>query len=219
MPVITPGGVHIRLEGLDRVLRDLEVMAGNGANMTEIHNAVALMVRGWQLRHFTAAVDSRGIPWRPLSPLTLALRRGGGGLPLQDTGALKASVGVQAASSTGWTVGTRKKYAAVHQFGATILPKNGKFLFIPVDKFGRRARSFASSVEMGGAKGQQYGKLTKSGKAKRRLIALKKAVIPAREYLYLNTQEQEELVEVYASEAASRGTTYIQWMGLRRARA
>ena len=104
----------------------------------------------------------------------------------------------------------------MQQFGATIRPKHGRFLFIPVDKAGHRARSFASSVEMGGEKGR-YGKLTGTGRAKRRLIALTKAVIPAREYLYLNQQEQDELVEVYASEAASRGTSSIRWTGLRRA--
>jgi phage gpG-like protein len=219
------GGSSLKVTGLEETLRDLRTMTKNAQDMSQIHASVALAVRGMQLRHFDRGEDSAGSRWKPLSALTMALRRGGGGKPLLDTGQLRASIGVQLTSGSGWQVGTRKIQAAVQQYGATIRPKHGKFLFIPLNMRGRgsKARSFASAS-------REYEYQTKSGKTKRSynkgkgrsatgnvaMIALTKAVIPAREYMYLNPQELEEMVELYASEVSARGTTYINWTGLRR---
>ncbi|MCQ9378803.1 phage virion morphogenesis protein [Methyloversatilis sp. XJ19-49] len=65
-----------------------------------------------------------------------ANRSGRAGQPLRDTGRLQRSITYQAAPD-GVTVGTNLRaksgasIAAVHQFGAVILPKKGKYLIFP----------------------------------------------------------------------------------------
>lgn len=66
-----------------------------------------------------------GVPWKPLNP------RYRTGQPLRDTGRLQRSITSQVQGDAA-VVGTNVRYAAVHQFGATILPKNAKFLAAPV---------------------------------------------------------------------------------------
>lgn len=63
------------------------------------------------------------------------------GQPLRDTGRLRNSISYQAADEE-VTVGTNLKYAAVHQFGAVITPKNKKRLVFEV----RGIKIFARKV-------------------------------------------------------------------------
>jgi phage gpG-like protein len=193
----------IEAQGLNEVLRDLKAIVANAKDLTPINFAAAHFIRGKQIEHFRLQRDSKGASWAPLSKLTLALRRGnGGGKPLQDTGRMRASINILHYSSrdveVGIRGGTEGKKAVVHQHGATIKPKKGNRLFIPVNKAGARARSFRT------AKG---------------MIALKQAVIPAREFIYLTDQDMVELTETYASEIATRGTFYIDWRRVRRFKA
>lgn len=71
---------------------------------------------------FRLGVDPWGTPWLPLK-----LRKG---QPLRDTGRLANSVSAQA-SADDVVVGTNVRYAATHQFGATITPKKagGRLVF------------------------------------------------------------------------------------------
>lgn len=55
---------------------------------------------------------------------------GNAGQPLRDTGRLNRSI-TSNASNSGVIVGTNVIYAPTHQFGATIVPKNGKRLVFP----------------------------------------------------------------------------------------
>ena len=75
---------------------------------------------------FRDSTDPWGRPWQPLSALTLAMRRGGS-KPLMDTGSLRNSISHQA-NATSVTVGTNDLRGPVHQFGAVIKPKKGKYL-------------------------------------------------------------------------------------------
>lgn len=189
--------VEYEVRGLDETLDDLEAILANAREMAAIHLDVAQTVRGWQVRHFDKAEDSSGRSWAPHSELTQALRGDVSAQLLQDTGALKASIALKFAHGRGWSIGTAKVYAAVHQYGAVIRPKRHQHLFIPARGAGR-TRSFSTAEGV---------------------VAITRARIPAREFLYLNPEEREELVEIYASEVASRGTAYIAWEGLRGARA
>lgn len=74
-----------------------------------------------------------GTPWEPLR-----IRRG---QPLRDTGRLQNSI-TYAVSDTEVEIGTNVAYAAVHQSGATITPKNGPHLVFP----GPRGMIFAKKV-------------------------------------------------------------------------
>lgn len=71
---------------------------------------------------FRLGRSPRGQSWLPLK-----LRDG---QPLRNTGALMQSITMQAVPG-GVEIGTNRIGARVHQFGATIKPKNGKFLRIP----------------------------------------------------------------------------------------
>jgi phage gpG-like protein len=57
-----------------------------------------------------------GINWKVLSPATIANRRGGSNVPLNDTGVLKNSFTVQAGAQS-VTVGTNAPQAAMMSFG------------------------------------------------------------------------------------------------------
>lgn len=70
-------------------------------------------------RRFVEQRGPGGIPWRPLSPVTLARRRGGGAGAqiLRDTGRLANSISYRV-DGNGMTVGTNVNYAGTHQYGA-----------------------------------------------------------------------------------------------------
>jgi phage gpG-like protein len=79
---------------------------------------------------FRDSTDPWGNPWKPLSPLTVLLRRNGSNKPLMDIGTLRNSINAQA-DATSVTVGpnsTERVKALTHQYGATIRPKAGKAL-------------------------------------------------------------------------------------------
>jgi len=71
---------------------------------------------------FKLSIDPWGNPWQALK-----FRKG---QPLRDTGRLNRSI-VSKVDATGVTVGTNLIYAPVHQFGATIVPKNKPRLVFP----------------------------------------------------------------------------------------
>lgn len=92
---------------------------------------------------FDASRSPDGTPWSPLR----YPRPRGGNKPLLDTGMLRASltnngrghVRIESQSSLEW--GTNLQQAMVHQHGAVIVPKKGKFLAIPTSVEALRAGS------------------------------------------------------------------------------
>jgi phage gpG-like protein len=91
---------------------------------TKLWDAVGQALRAETLRCFTEERAPDGTPWAPLSPATIAMRRGGrkgkasssNVKILQDTGILRGSIMYQ--SGPGWcSCGTAVRYANKHQFG------------------------------------------------------------------------------------------------------
>jgi phage gpG-like protein len=72
---------------------------------------------------FATATDPKGRPWKPSFRAQLE-----GGQTLSDTGRLRRSFSVRATGPWGFTVGTNVRYAAPHQFGATIVPRRARYL-------------------------------------------------------------------------------------------
>jgi phage gpG-like protein len=72
---------------------------------------------------FVRGVDPYDRPWKPL--------RSRDGQPLRDSGRLQNSVaGAHLnVTQTGFRITTNVKYAATHQYGATIRAKNARFRF------------------------------------------------------------------------------------------
>jgi phage virion morphogenesis protein len=105
---------------------------------------------------FETARDPQGNAWKPWSPgyaaitKSISILRGG----VVRRGSLMGSLTFDVQGHT-LRLGSNKIYAAVHQFGATIVPKNAKALFFP----------------MMGASGHVFG------------VRAKKVTIPARPYL------------------------------------
>lgn len=70
---------------------------------------------------FRLGTSPWGVPWKPLNPKFRT------GQPLRDTGRLQRSINSQTQGDA-VVVGTNVRYAATHQFGATIFPKNAEHL-------------------------------------------------------------------------------------------
>lgn len=90
---------------------------------------------------FEAAVDPQGQPWEPLNPSYAAAKRGPGilreaGMRGGLMGSITFSAGPDAVE-----VGTNKIYAAVHQFGATIVPVKASHLVFRIGNQVVKAKS------------------------------------------------------------------------------
>lgn len=104
--------------------------------------ACAVVLKNELKRMMQAGVSPDGTPYAPLKHA----RPNGKSHPLWDTGALVRSVGagaghVERISGDSLEIGTNLEYAAVHQYGATITPKKGKYLAIPLTMAAKRAGS------------------------------------------------------------------------------
>jgi len=86
------------------------------ANRRPILEAMGLAVAGMSARAFNDA-SLRPSPWAPKS--------GGGMATLKRSGTLWRSVRISGITNSSVTIGSDRKYAAIHQFGGTILPKSG----------------------------------------------------------------------------------------------
>lgn len=105
-------------QDLQRGLRALRMMAADSLPlMTAIGSA---LVKTSQAR-FDSATDPAGHAWAALRPAYAAEKRGPG--ILRESGLLQRSLTFRAGYGQ-VEVGTNRVYGAVHQFGATIRPKN-----------------------------------------------------------------------------------------------
>lgn len=128
---------------------------------------------------FDSMTDPHGKAWQKLAPLTKELG-GKDGSKLRRSGRLKSSV-TFAVSGNVLRLGPNTIYAGVQQFGATIKPKKGRFLAIPVPKKKRNAL---------GAGG---------------FILLKKVTVPARPYIGFGPKDEKAAREVIEDYLAVEG--------------
>lgn len=111
--------VEIQSEELRRAMERLQ--ASTQDMLPLMRNIGAALSSSISLR-FRESVTPEGSAWPPLSPVTLALRRGSSAQILRDTGRLAASIATNARKDQ-VEVGTNVIYATTHQFGA----KKGAF--------------------------------------------------------------------------------------------
>lgn len=134
---------------------------------------------------FSTKKTPDGAAWPANKPLTLMLAKGGS--MMNRSGALKGSI---TASGGGlrYVIEPHMIYAAIHQFGGTITPKNGRFLRIPIGKGTRMSKEQAGKLGVEATRGRkgQDGK-SKSDAA----IFLSKVTIPKREYLGVGAKDRE----------------------------
>lgn len=104
--------------GVERAVRATEDFS---PAMAEIAGMLEFGVRN----RFERTLDPDGKPW---TPSKRALEEGG--RTLTDTGALLGSI-ASGSDDTSAVVGTNLVYAAIHQAGGTIRPRNGRALRTP----------------------------------------------------------------------------------------
>lgn len=97
---------------------------------------IRIICLGGMQDHFQSQTGPDGKPW----PVLKHPRPDGGGRALQDKGLLAASC---TATVVGNVIELKASHpgANVHQYGATIVPKRGKFLAIPITREAKRIGS------------------------------------------------------------------------------
>lgn len=105
-------------------LRQVALIGRSGELLRAIGTGLARNAR----ERFDDERDPRGMAWQPLSELYAPIKKGPGILRESGMrGGLQGSITFDATMDE-VAVGSNKVYAAVHQFGATIRPKNGPHL-------------------------------------------------------------------------------------------
>lgn len=120
-------------------------------------------------QRFERGVDPTGAAWAGLHPAYAMIKRGPG--ILRESRMLQRSI-TSAVNGNSVIVGSNRVYAAVHQFGATIRPKNGKRLAFRLGRVGPRG-------------GKSSG-----------MVFAKSVTIPARPYLGIGKSSREAIMDV-----------------------
>ena len=164
-----------------------EVLSGSGKTVSQV-------VISFTKRNFSRSASPDGAAWTPLK-----MRQG---KPLWDKGLLVGSIGsVMETGETTLTVGTNLDYAATHQYGAVITPKNARALAIPITPQAKRSGGPRSmNLKLVWPKGRSSGYLVeeRAGKGRFRartnihFILTSKAVIPARPFLGWNAEMADD---------------------------
>ncbi len=159
MLAVTVDDAHVRA-----MLARLSQRMGN---LTPVMRKIGNTIKNDSLANFKGQHAPDGTPWKPLSIATRIARAnrlsGGKGIKtkkgairksaqriitsanaLLDTGILRASVNVLETTASSVTVGSRIKYAAIHQFGGQA--GRGKKVTIPARPFIGMSRTAERSI-------------------------------------------------------------------------
>lgn len=124
-------------------------------------------------------ISPDGTPWAPLSPRTLARKKGN--KILRESGALLDTLRHQV-NGDDLSFGTDRPYGAIHQFG-------GK-----VEHAARSQQVYFK--EKGGVVGNRFVKKSKSNFAQWVTHGARSVEMPARPYLGLSTEDEAEILEI-----------------------
>ena len=127
-------------------------------------------------------VGPDGSPWAPLSPRTLARKKGN--KTLREGGALLDTLRHQVAGDE-LQFGTDRPYGAIHQFGGKI------------EHAARSQQVYFK--EKGGVVGNRFVKKSKSNFAQWVSHGARTTQMPARPYLGLSAEDETEVLEIVAS--------------------
>jgi phage gpG-like protein len=159
-------GVTGDFKDLADLRRQLERLGGP-AHRLEMAKNLAEEARTQVVLGFARGVDPYGKPWKPL--------RSRVGQPLLDTGRLRNSIaGYPHVTLSGFTISTGVKYAATHQYGATIRARN------PTMGFGRAGSSGQDMVTAG--KPMLRFRVGGRGKAGR-WVSKEQVTVPRRQFM------------------------------------
>ncbi len=114
--------VQVRALGLNTQQKKLNRMAKSVANRRAMFTQIGIKVIN-EISNTFKGESHEGKPWKPLSPVTIAMRRSGGISGtikiLQDTGKLRREF-VSKPTNNDVKIGTPTEYAPKHEFGENI---------------------------------------------------------------------------------------------------
>jgi phage gpG-like protein len=152
--------------------------------------------------------NTRTAPNGALWPALRFPRVTGGNKPLLDTGILRNSLTMDI-HPDGASVKTNLLYAALHNFGGVITPKNSKFLAIPLTIAAKRAGSprryrgtlfYVKPKSRGGNVGGTMCEVQKSGRRSTKVVAvyllLRSVTIPERRFMGLSANAEMQIDEL-----------------------
>lgn len=108
----------VTVSGVDGVVAMLEAAKGRLRDLGPVLSVVAADTVTLIDDSFAGGHTPENVAWAPLSPKTLARRRGGSGNPLVDTGRMRSSVTAYGRGTT-LAFGTNVGYAPPQQWGAS----------------------------------------------------------------------------------------------------
>lgn len=140
--------VSIDLRGLGKFRSLIQRMAKEGGNKSVLHQRYGIETLKWVDKNFSSKGQLAG-GWKPLSPNTIAGRRKGSSMPLQDTGGMRRSFTMKFDANEA-RVGSAMQIAEYHEKGTgpyVIKPKdpNGVLAFRAAFATNRVANSFSST--------------------------------------------------------------------------
>lgn len=117
-------GKYVKADLLaDQVVAQLKAMQAAAQDTTPAFAAIGRVISNRIRLGFKAGRSPWGVPWAPLTSRV--------GQPLRNTGLLQRSI-TSKPSKDSVEVGTNRTGAPTQHFGATILPKKGKYLVFQI---------------------------------------------------------------------------------------
>lgn len=120
----------VKMPGLKLFARKLKNIEKNVSDTKRLHGEVVVLYEQWVKRNFDVEGsnhDNRSLKWKPLSEVTVALRRGQSRRILQDTGQLKQRWS-RTFNEKQAVLKSAQNYSKIHEHGGQI-----KFGNQPVD--------------------------------------------------------------------------------------
>jgi phage gpG-like protein len=155
--------------------------------------------------HFAQSVSPEGIPWLPLAKP----RIDGSSKPLRDQGRLMGSI-IARVETDRLLLQSNSPSAPVHQFGATIRPKTGHALTIPLTAEAKRVGSPRQNhfprplfVYTNHDSGHAFLAESQGGKLVLNYLLVKESVIPARPFLGYSQRTLEKIEKMIADQCVS----------------
>ncbi len=119
-----------------QALKSLQQIANQLQNPRRLYGIWGETLKKIHTDRFKAETDPDGKKWKPLSPITLAEKKGAG--ILRESGNLSNKTAYNI-NSDGVEFGSAEIYARLHQFGGVIRPKTKKILKTKGGRFLRQA--------------------------------------------------------------------------------
>lgn len=171
-------------------------LKANGPLSASVQREITQIAVSDVKRRFMTGTNPKGVPWKPLK----YKRPNGGDKPLLDTGRLMASI-TGTATAKEIVIGTNHPGAALHNFGGTVKPKNGKYLAIPLTAQAKAAKS--PRRMLGNARMPVFARSV-NGVLVGHFLLVKQVKVPQREFMGLSDQALSAIGSAIVADAVKK---------------